>query len=102
VAKVSEGGPNACDLILAGEVDLVINTPFGRGPRTDGYFIRTATARTGVPCITTLPGAVAAIQGIEALILGGSGSEPHSLQEYHAGVVRAGEGARESVGATRA
>jgi hypothetical protein len=60
-------------------------------------------ARTGVPCITTLPGALAAIQGIEALIRErGSGREPHSLQEYHAGVVRAGEGARESVGATRA
>jgi carbamoyl-phosphate synthase large subunit len=103
VAKVSEGGRNACDLILAGEVDLVINTPFGRGPRTDGYFIRTATARAGVPCITTLPGALAAIQGVEALIRErGSGREPHSLQEYHAGVVRAGEGARESVGATRA
>ncbi|HEV8572640.1 MAG TPA: carbamoyl-phosphate synthase large subunit [Actinomycetota bacterium] len=104
VAKVSEGGANASDLILAGEVDLVINTPFGRGPRTDGYFIRTAAAKAGVPCITTLPGAIAAIQGIEALVSGrGSSvaSEPHSLQEYHAGVVRAGEGARESVGATR-
>ena len=101
VAKVSEGGPNACDLILAGKVDLVINTPFGRGPRTDGYFIRTAAAGAGVPCITTLPGAFAAIQGIEALVRGRSTSEPHSLQEYHAGVVRAGEGARESVGATR-
>jgi carbamoyl-phosphate synthase large subunit len=102
VGKVSEGGPNACDLILAGEVDLVINTPFGRGSRTDGYFIRTAAARAGVPCITTLPGAFAAIQGIEGMARAEAGSEPYSLQEYHAGVVRAGEGARESVGATRA
>jgi carbamoyl-phosphate synthase large subunit len=102
VAKVSDGRPNACDLILAGKVDLVINTPFGRGSRTDGYFIRTAAARAGVPCITTLPGAFAAIQGIEGMARPGAGSEPYSLQEYHAGVVRAGEGARESVGATRA
>jgi carbamoyl-phosphate synthase large subunit len=99
---VSDGTPNACDLILTGEVDLVINTPFGRGSRTDGYFIRTAAARARVPCITTLPGASAAIQGIEAMARAEPGSEPYSLQEYHAGVVRAGEGARESVGATRA
>ena len=102
VDKVSEGGPNAHDLILAGKVDLVINTPFGRGPRTDGYFIRTAAARAGVPCITTLPGAFAAVQGIEAMARAEPGSEPHSLQEYHAGVVRAGKGARERVGTTRA
>jgi carbamoyl-phosphate synthase large subunit len=102
VAKVSEGGPNACDLILTGRVELVINTPFGRGPRTDGYFIRTAAARAGVPCITTLPGAFAAVQGIEGMARAEPGSEPRSLQEYHAGVIRVGEGARESVGATRA
>jgi carbamoyl-phosphate synthase large subunit len=101
VAKVSEGTPNAGDLILAGEVDLVINTPFGRGPRTDGYFIRTTAAASGVPCITTLPGAFAAIQGIEALRGESAGSEPRCLQEYHAGVVGAGEGAPERVGATR-
>jgi carbamoyl-phosphate synthase large subunit len=102
VAKVSEEGPNAIDLILTGRVDLVINTPFGRGPRTDGYFIRTAAARTGVPCITTLPGAFAAVQGIEGMARAEPNSEPWSLQEYHAGVVRARGGARESVGATRA
>lgn len=102
VAKVSEGGPNACDLIMRGEVDLVINTPFGRGPRTDGYFIRTAAATASVPCITTLHGAFAAIQGIEGMVRAEPSSEPRSLQEYHAGVVRDVEGARESVGATRA
>jgi carbamoyl-phosphate synthase large subunit len=82
VAKVSEGHPNAADLILSGRVDLVINTPFGRGPRTDGYFIRTAAAAAGVPCITTLQGVFAAVQGIEALRK--DGEEPRSLQEYHA------------------
>jgi carbamoyl-phosphate synthase large subunit len=88
VAKVSEGGRTIAALIRDGEVDLVINTPFGRGPRTDGYFIRTAAAQRGVPCITTLPGAMAALRGIEALV--GPGSEPRSLQEHHV----AADGAR--------
>ncbi len=67
VPKMAEGHPNAADLIASGRVDLVINTPFGRGARGDGYFIRTAAARAGVPCVTTVPGIQAAVQGIEAL-----------------------------------
>ena len=86
VLKRSEGSPNAADLISGGAVDLVINTPFGRGPRTDGYSIRTAAAKAGVPCITTIPGVLAAVQGIEALRSGGC--RPRSLQEYHAEVPR--------------
>ncbi len=82
VAKVSEASVSVADLIRGGSVDLVINTPFGRGPRTDGYFIRTAAAAAGVPCITTLPGVFAAVRGIEALR--GAPSEPRSIQEYHA------------------
>ena len=82
VAKVSEGPHNVAELIRGGKVDLVINTPFGRGSRSDGYFIRTATATAGVPCITTLPGVFAAVRGIEALR--GGPSEPRSLQEHHA------------------
>jgi carbamoyl-phosphate synthase large subunit len=81
VAKVSEGHPNAADLIAVGRVDLVINTPFGREPRSDGAAIRTAAAAVGIPCVTTLQGVYAAVQGIEALQ--GSGEEPRSLQEYH-------------------
>jgi carbamoyl-phosphate synthase large subunit len=84
VLKRSEGSPNAADLIEAGEVALVVNTPFGRGARTDGYFIRTAAARAGVPCITTMPGIMAAVQGVEALRSGRP--VPRSLQEYHAGI----------------
>ncbi|MGZ5300704.1 MAG: carbamoyl-phosphate synthase large subunit, partial [Actinomycetota bacterium] len=83
VAKVSEGPHNVADLIRGGKVDLVINTPFGRGPRSDGYLIRTATATAGVPCITTLPGVFAAVRGIEALR--GGRSEPMSIQEHHDG-----------------
>jgi carbamoyl-phosphate synthase large subunit len=81
VAKVSEEGESVVDLIRDGEVDLVINTPFGRGPRTDGYFIRTAAAQAQIPCVTTVPGILAALHGIEALRSGLS--EPRALQEWH-------------------
>ena len=73
--------PPSLLLIQDGKVDLVINTPYGRGARSDGYFIRTASASARIPCITTLPGVLAAIRGIEALR--GPGSEPLSLQDYH-------------------
>ncbi len=82
VAKVSEGSDNVAELIRGGRVELVINTPFGRGPRSDGYHIRTAAAAAGVPCITTMPGAFAAVRGIEALLAGAT--EPASIQEHHA------------------
>ena len=87
VAKVSEAPgktkDNVAEMIRAGRVDLVINTPFGRGPRTDGYHIRTAAAAAGVPCLTTMPGAFAAVRGIEALLAGTT--DPMSIQEHHAG-----------------
>jgi carbamoyl-phosphate synthase large subunit len=72
--------------ILAGEVDLIVNTPFGSpgqsGPRLDGYEIRTAAVRRGVPCVTTVQGLAAAVQGIEAIQRGEVGVR--SLQEYAA------------------
>jgi carbamoyl-phosphate synthase large subunit len=82
VAKVSERGESVVDLIRRGEVDLVINTPFGRGPRTDGYFIRTAAAQAQIPCVTTVPGILATLRGIEALRAGIGAPRP--LQEWHA------------------
>ena len=81
VAKVSEGGPNVVEMIRDGRVDMIVNTPFGRGARTDGYYIRTAAAQAGIPCITTLPGVLAALRGVEALL--GEPGEPRSLQELH-------------------
>ncbi len=86
VAKVSEGPDNVAELIRAGKIDLVVNTPFGRAPRSDGSYIRTAAAAAGVPCITTLPGVFAAVRGIEALC--GEPTEPRSLQEHHAAAMR--------------
>ena len=70
--------------ILAGEVDLILNTPFGVGSRKDGYEIRTAAVQQGVPCITTIQGAAACVQGIEALVRGDMGVT--SLQEHHRGL----------------
>jgi carbamoyl-phosphate synthase large subunit len=51
-------------------VDLILNTPWGRGARTDGYLIRRKALAHGVPCITTLAAASAAVQGIESKIRG--------------------------------
>jgi carbamoyl-phosphate synthase large subunit len=63
------GQDNIVDLINAGQVDMIINTPYGNpGPRVDGYEIRTAAVARGIPCITTIQGAAAAVQGVEALI----------------------------------
>jgi len=85
-----DGEPTVVTRILAGEVDLIVNTPFGSpgqsGPRLDGYEIRTAAVRRGVPCVTTAAGLAAAVQGIEAIIRGEIGVR--SLQE-HAALLRA-------------
>jgi carbamoyl-phosphate synthase large subunit len=65
------GEPTIVGRILDGEVDLVINTPFGStsngSPRLDGYEIRTAAVLRSIPCITTVQGLAAAVQGIEAV-----------------------------------
>ena len=73
----------AIDAINAGEVHMVVNTPYGNsGPRIDGYEIRSAAVSMNIPCITTIQGASAAVQGIEAAIRGDIGVR--SLQELHA------------------
>jgi carbamoyl-phosphate synthase large subunit len=66
VLKKHEGRPNVIDEIANGRVHLVINTPFGRETRSDGYHIRAAAIRHGITNITTLPAAVAIVQAIEA------------------------------------
>jgi carbamoyl-phosphate synthase large subunit len=84
VAKVGDPGPgvvDAVDLIGGGKVQLVINTPRGRGPRADGLHIRAAALAHLVPCLTTVAAARAAAAGITDWV-----SHPlsvRSLQEYH-------------------
>jgi carbamoyl-phosphate synthase large subunit len=83
VAKVGEAvGVDAADLIASGKVDLVINTPRGRGPRADGAHIRQTATVHGVACVTTVAAALAAAAGIAEATT----REPvvRALQEYHA------------------
>ncbi|MCO5967147.1 carbamoyl-phosphate synthase large subunit [Actinoallomurus soli] len=79
-----DGEPTIVRRILDGEVDLIVNTPFGSpgqsGPRLDGYEIRTAAVLRGVPCLTTVQALSAAVQGIEATSAGVIGVR--SLQEH--------------------
>ena len=85
VRKHAEGpGPlgekTIVELIGSGIIDLVINTPVGRGTRQDGWSIRTAAIQRSVPCITTSAGFAAAVAGIDALQRGGLTVKP--LQEW--------------------
>jgi len=64
VNKVSDGPPHVADLILGGEVAMVVCTPSGRGDRADGATIRRAAVRAGVPCITTIEAAEAAAHSL--------------------------------------
>jgi carbamoyl-phosphate synthase large subunit len=85
VYKVREdGSPNAADLIRAGTVSLVINTPLGRPSRYDERAIRLAAVERGILTLTTVPGAAAAVSAIEAVIAGELGVSP--LQEHLAPV----------------
>ncbi|GAA2345763.1 carbamoyl-phosphate synthase large subunit [Streptomyces cuspidosporus] len=94
VRKQSEGeGPGGektiVQLIHAGEVDLIVNTPYGTGGRLDGYEIRTAAVARGIPCLTTVQALAAAVQGIEALGRGAVGVR--SLQEHAEHLIAARE-----------
>jgi len=67
VNKVSEGSPHIVDLIRAGEIQLIINTPLGSRSFSDGSAIRVAAVAHGVPLLTTLSAASAAVSGIRAM-----------------------------------
>jgi carbamoyl-phosphate synthase large subunit len=86
VAKIGEDGDglaSAVDLISGGDIDLVVNTPRGRGPRADGAHIRQAANVHKVPCLTTASAALAAAGGIADWAR--YGLSVRSLQEYHQG-----------------
>ncbi|MFE0187443.1 carbamoyl-phosphate synthase large subunit [Streptomyces sp. NPDC059008] len=94
VRKQSEGeGPDGektiVQLIHDGQVDLIVNTPYGTGGRLDGYDIRTASVARGVPCLTTVQALAAAVQGIEAMARGDVGVR--SLQEHAEHLIAARE-----------
>ncbi|WP_250442721.1 carbamoyl-phosphate synthase large subunit [Actinotalea sp. C106] len=75
-----DGEPTIVDLIVAGEVDMVVNTPSGQGARADGYEIRTATVSADKAIVTTVQQLAAAVQGIESLRQGPFGVR--SLQDH--------------------
>ena len=81
INKIGEGSPHVVDCIRSGEVDLVINTPTGSGARADGYEIRTAAVKHGIPCVTTMTGASAASRAIFASARGDA--DVQTLQELH-------------------
>jgi carbamoyl-phosphate synthase large subunit len=81
INRIAQGSPHVVDLIKERRCDLVINTPSGSGARADGYEIRTAAVRGGVPCITTMTGASAAVRAIAARLE--READVRSLQEIH-------------------
>ncbi|MGH9431987.1 MAG: carbamoyl-phosphate synthase large subunit, partial [Terriglobia bacterium] len=81
VYKVNEGRPNIVDFIKSGKIDLIINSPLGLASRFDEKAIRRAAIQRGLPCITTLAAAAAAVNGIRALKE--KGVSVMSLQELY-------------------
>ena len=70
VRKIHEGRPNVLDYLANGAIALIVNTPSGKGARTDEGRIRASAVSHGVPCITTLAGARAAVAAMERLLAG--------------------------------
>jgi carbamoyl-phosphate synthase large subunit len=82
VFKVNEGRPNVADEVVNGKIDLIVNTPLGRESFFDDRTVRRVAMMQGVPCITTLTGASAAVAAIRALRTQELGVR--ALQDYHA------------------
>jgi carbamoyl-phosphate synthase large subunit len=89
VRKRHEGRPNIIDHIANGDVQLVINTPFGQETRSDGYHLRAAAIRHGITNITTIPAAAAIVQAIEAIKEGRL--DVYALQDFDAPEAPTGE-----------
>ncbi|MEZ6103614.1 MAG: carbamoyl-phosphate synthase large subunit [Pirellulaceae bacterium] len=67
VKKIAQGHPNVLDHLIDGNIAMIVNTPNGKGARTDEGRIRAASVQYGVPCITTIPAAEAVILAMRAL-----------------------------------
>jgi len=85
LAKISEGRPNTVDLIKNGQIQMVINTPGGMIPRRDENAIRSAAYAHSVCIMTTITGAIAAVDGIRALKEKHMGVKP--IQHYRGNVI---------------
>jgi carbamoyl-phosphate synthase large subunit len=82
VYKVNEGRPNVADQVVNGKIQMIINTPLGRASFFDDRTVRRSAMLHGVPCITTLTGAAAAVSGIRAVR--DHTLSVRALQDYHA------------------
>lgn len=81
ICKIHEGRPNILDMIKNGKINLVINTPSGKVTRADEVKIRSLAVCRGIPCITTISGAQASVNGIEAIKK--EGLTVKCLQDYY-------------------
>ncbi|MBA3037168.1 MAG: carbamoyl phosphate synthase large subunit, partial [Desulfobacterium sp.] len=81
INKVSMGRPHVVDAIKNKSLHLIINTGTGAEPMRDGYEIRRAAIKYNIPCITTIPGALAICRGIEELK--GKKLSVKALQDYY-------------------
>jgi len=81
INKVHEGRPHVVDLIKSREVSLIINTPHGKVTRHDDGMIRSDAYQVGIPCLTTMSAAMAAVEGIQALKAGTT--EVASVQSFY-------------------
>ena len=79
--KVNEGRPNVADQVVNGKIDLIVNTPLGRESFFDDRTVRRVAMMQGVPCITTLTGASAAVAAIRALRT--HSVDVRALQDYY-------------------
>ena len=86
VRKMHEGSPNVLDMVRSGEIALIINTAYGKNPHSDGSQIRSVAVMRGIPCITTIAGAQASINGIESML--NAEITVKSLQEYYGAPVK--------------
>jgi carbamoyl-phosphate synthase large subunit len=87
IFKIKEGRPNAIDLVINKEIDLIINTPSGKGAKTDEGQIRAFAVSHGIHVITSIAAAQAATSAIEALLK--LQLEVRALQDYHPHLARA-------------
>jgi carbamoyl-phosphate synthase large subunit len=82
VNKVHEGRPHIVDMIKNREIDLILNTPYGKQQRVDDSSIRAAAVTAGISCITTRAGISAVVSALSALHRGDY--QVRSIQEHHA------------------
>ena len=81
VKKLQDGRPNLLDYMANGDVQLIFNTPSGKGARTDEGKIRAAAVIHGVSCVTTVPGCLAVVRALEALASNPT-ARVRSIQEW--------------------